>query len=110
MTGLKMRTAIAALLLLAAAAPAHAFRCGTRIITRGDHAEKMLRFCGEPASVQTRLQTRGYVSDLGRVFPGIVEEVVIEEWTYNLGPHQLIKVVRLENGFVTEIKQLGYGY
>jgi hypothetical protein len=110
MTGRRLRTAIAALLLLAAVAPAHAFRCGTRIITRGDHAEKMLRFCGEPASVQTRLQTRGYVSEFGRVFPGIVEEVVIEEWTYNLGPHQLIKVVRLENGFVTEIKQLGYGY
>ena len=110
MTGLKMRTAIAALLLLAAAAPAHAFRCGTRIITRGDHAEKMLRFCGEPASVQTRVQTRAYVADFGRVLPGIVEEVVVEEWTYNLGPHQLIKVVRVENGFVTEIKQLGYGY
>lgn len=110
MTGLKMRTAIAALLLLAATAPAHAFRCGTRIITRGDHAEKMLRFCGEPASMQTRLQTRAYVTDFGRVLPGIVEEIVIEEWTYNLGPHQLIKVVRVENGFVTEIKQLGYGY
>lgn len=110
MTGRRLRTAIAALLLLAAVAPAHAFRCGTRIITRGDHAEKMLRFCGEPASVQSRLQTRGYISEFGRVFPGIVEEVVIEEWTYNLGPHQLIKVVRLENGFVTEIKQLGYGY
>ena len=40
----------------------------------------------------------------------IVEEVVIEEWTYNLGPHQLIRVVRLENGFVADIKHLGYGY
>jgi hypothetical protein len=104
------RTALAALLLVLAAAPAHAFRCGTRIITRGDHAEKMLRFCGEPASVQTRIQTRGYVSDFGRVFPGVVEEVVIEEWTYNLGPHQLMRVVRLENGLVADIKHLGYGY
>lgn len=97
-------------LLLLAAAPAHAFRCGTRIITRGDPAEKMLRFCGEPASVQTRVQTRSYVTDLGRVFPGVVEEVLIEEWTYNLGPHQLMRVVRLENGLVADIKHLGYGY
>ena len=110
MTGRRLRTAIAALLLLAAAAPAHAFRCGTRIITRGDHAEKILRFCGEPASVQTRLQTRGYVTHRGRVFPGVVEDVLVEEWTYNLGPHQLMRVVRLENGFVAEIKHLGYGY
>ena len=103
-------TAIAAMILLLAVAPAHAFRCGTRIITRGDPADKILRFCGEPASVQTRITQRSYVSDLGRVFPGVVEEVVIEEWTYNLGPHQLIRVVRLENGFVADIKHLGYGY
>jgi hypothetical protein len=104
------KSALATLLLLVAAAPAHAFRCGTRIITRGDHAEKILRFCGEPVSVQTRVQTRGYVSHYGRFIPGVVEEVVIEEWTYNLGPHQLMRVVRLENGFVAEIKHLGYGF
>ena len=101
---------LATLLLVAVASQAHAFRCGTRIITRGDHAEKILRFCGDPTSVQTRTQTRGYVSHRGRVLPGIVEEVVIEEWTYNLGPHQLMRVVRLENGFVAEIKHLGYGF
>jgi hypothetical protein len=102
--------AVSALLLLLAVTPAHAFRCGTRIITRGDHADKILQFCGEPVSVQTRVSQRTYVSDLGRVFPGVVEEVVIEEWTYNLGPHQLIRVVRLENGYVADIKHLGYGY
>ena len=103
-------TVVATLLLLLAVSPAHAFRCGTRIITRGDHADKILRFCGEPVSVQTRISQRSYVSDFGRVFPGVVEEIVIEEWTYNLGPHQLIRVVRLENGFVADIKHLGYGY
>ena len=103
-------TVSATLLLLLAVTPAHAFRCGTRIITRGDHADKILRFCGEPVSVQTRFAQRSYVSDFGRVYPGVVEEVVIEEWTYNLGPHQLIKVVRLENGFVADIRHLGYGY
>ena len=108
------RQALRALLvtaaLLLAAAPAHAFRCGSRIITRGDHADKILRFCGEPTSVQTRFSQRGYVSDFGRPLPGLIEEVVIEEWTYNLGPHQLMRVVRLENGFVADIKHLGYGH
>jgi len=103
-------TVIATSLLLLAVTPAHAFRCGTRIITRGDHADKILRFCGEPVSVQTRIATRSYVSDFGRVYPGVVEEVVIEEWTYNLGSQRLIRVVRLENGFVADIKHLGYGY
>jgi len=103
-------TLMATALLLLAVTPAHAFRCGTRIITRGDHADKILRFCGEPASVQSRISQRSYVSDFGRVFPGVVEEVVIEEWTYNLGSQRLIRVVRLENGFVAAIRHLGYGY
>jgi hypothetical protein len=110
MKATRFRFAIAALLLLAAAAPAHAFRCGTRIITRGDHADKILRFCGEPTSVHTRFQTRAYVNQLGRVYPGVVEEVVVEEWTFNLGPNQLMRLVRLENGFVEEVKSLGYGH
>jgi hypothetical protein len=106
------RAAILAVTLLLATAPAHAFRCGTRIITRGDHADKLLHYCGEPASVQTRYAQRSLVTTPRGSFylPGLVEEVVIEEWTYNLGPHKLMRVVRLENGLVAEIKHLGYCY
>jgi hypothetical protein len=111
MNGMRFLLATTGVTLLLATAPAHAFRCGTRIITRGDHADKLLHYCGEPAAVQTRLSQRSYVTTLGHVFvPGLVEEVVIEEWTYNLGPHKLMRVVRLENGFVADIKHLGYGY
>jgi hypothetical protein len=104
-----VRVTIAALLLLAAAAPAHAFRCGSRIITTGDHADKILRYCGEPASVQVRVLQMPYVRDW-RPYPGMIEEVVVEEWILNRGPRQLMRSVRLENGFVAEIKSLGYGY
>ncbi|HJR69069.1 MAG TPA: DUF2845 domain-containing protein [Gammaproteobacteria bacterium] len=105
-----LRVAVATVLVLLVVAPAHAFRCGTRIITRGDSAEKILRFCGEPTSVQTRLSQRAYVDRFGRVFPTLLEDLVIEEWTFNLGPHQLVRVVRLENGYVAEIRHLGYGF
>jgi Protein of unknown function (DUF2845) len=106
----RLRIAIAALLLVAAAAPAHAFRCGTRIITRGDHADKILRYCGEPASVQTRVVQMPFVTDDWRRYRGSIEEVLVEEWVFNLGPRHLMRMVRLENGFVAEIKSLGYGY
>ncbi len=39
-----------------------------------------------------------------------VVEVLIEEWTYNFGPHKLMRIVRFENGLVAEIDHLGYGY
>ena len=110
MTSKSLRVAVATALMLSMVAPAHAFRCGTRIITRGDSAEKILRFCGEPTSVQTRLSQRAFVDRFGRVVPTLVEDIVIEEWTFNRGRHQLVRVVRLENGYVAEIKHLGYGF
>ena len=107
---LRVAAVFSALALLAT--PAYAFRCGTRLISAGDSADKVLHFCGEPVSVQTRVAERSYVDEYGRTyfFPGLTQEVVVEEWTYNLGPHQFMRVVRLENGFVAEVKQLGYGY
>jgi hypothetical protein len=102
---------VLAVALLAASLPAHAFRCGTRIIGRGDHVTKLLEFCGEPANVQSRYAQRSLVGNFGRVYvPSYVEEVLIEDWTYNLGPYQLMRTVRLENGVVREIRNLGYGY
>ena len=104
-----LRVALAALLLVAAAAPAHAFRCGSRIITRGDPAEKILYYCGEPVAVQQRWKQRGMMRH-GYPLRGALEEVLVEEWTYNLGPRQLMRVVHLEDGYVEDIKHLGYGY
>jgi hypothetical protein len=90
--------------------PAYAFRCGTRVITRGDHASKLLQFCGQPDSVDTRDAERSITTRLGRVIPGYREEVKIEEWVYNFGPSQLLRIVRLENDIVADIDTRGYGY
>jgi len=96
---------------LLGSASAEAMRCGSRIISRGDHASKMLKFCGEPTSIHTRLAQRTYVGRHGRVFfPGFVEDVLVEVWTYNLGPYKLMREIRVENGLVAEIRHLGYGF
>ncbi len=110
MIAARYRLAVASALLALAAAPAYAFRCGTRIITSGDPADKVLQFCGSPVSVQTHRAERPYIDAYGRSYRGMLEEVVIEEWTYNLGPTQFMRLVRLENGLVVEVKPLGYGY
>jgi hypothetical protein len=113
------------------AQPALAFRCKGKIVSEGDPQAKVLRFCGEPVSVQQRTLYRGGIPRGGvnrTVGPGSdlvgvatrreellihdrsVVEVLVEEWTYNLGPHRLMRVVRFENGLVTEVDLLGYGY
>ena len=105
-----LRVALAASLLLAAAAPAHAFRCGSRLISRGDTVEKVLYYCGEPVAVTKRLKQRSYFMESGVRVPGAIEEVVVEEWTYNLGPRLLMRLVVIEDGYVEDVKSLGYGY
>jgi hypothetical protein len=96
---------------LSVSARAEALRCGTRLIAEGDHFSKLLRYCGEPDSVQSRTARRVLAGLSGQVvLQGFSEEMLIEEWTYNFGPHKLMRIVRFENGWVADIRALGYGF
>jgi len=110
----KVGSLLAALCLAAAAADASAdaLRCGSRVISRGDHASKVLRYCGAPIAIRSRLVHRSVVAFGAFYHPGLglLEEVVVEEWTYNFGPSKLMRQVRLENGFVRDVRELGYGF
>ena len=91
--------------------PAQALRCGQRLISVGDHESKLLRYCGEPHSVDSRQASRMYVDGVsGRFIPGFFEYVLVEEWTYNFGPRKLMRRIRIEDGLVAEIRELGYGF
>ncbi|WP_299696199.1 DUF2845 domain-containing protein [Hydrocarboniphaga sp.] len=89
--------------LLALSVPAHAgdtMRCGSRLVAVEARAAELLSTCGAPAyrdvwSEQT-------------LAPGAVAEQ--EEWTYNFGPQQLLRVVRLRNARVVDIDSDGYGF
>lgn len=118
-----------AVLLLAE--PALALRCKGRLVMEGDPQVKVLKFCGDPASIQQRTIYRSGIPrrrvdhrmsvesgdtqiNVSRekllVHDRSVVEIVVEEWTYNFGPHKLMRVVRFENGLVAEITGLSYGY
>ena len=119
-------TAVALCVLGLFSGTAEAFRCGSRIVSEGDHSSKVRKYCGEPIGIQERVIYRaGLTRPRFRVEgPGgwrIQEdevvaydrsyvEVVVEEWTYNFGPRKLMQLVRFENGFVTDIKAIGYGF
>jgi Protein of unknown function (DUF2845) len=102
-------TALVGLALLAAA-PAQAMHCGSAVISSGDDVDKLLQFCGDPESVKTYPIVRTPIDGNGRVYHGFREELRVEEWTYNFGPSQLMTKVRIENGFVTDVRYLGYGH
>jgi hypothetical protein len=102
----------AALVVLAllAASPARAMHCGSVVISNGDTLDKLLEFCGQPESVKTYPIVRTPVDANGRVYRGFREELRVEEWTYNFGPSQLMTKVRIEYGYVTDVRYLGYGH
>jgi Protein of unknown function (DUF2845) len=100
-------------LALAAAAPAYAFRCGTKLVTEGDTRSQVIAKCGEPTEVERRSTFREPVVIVGgRAFRGGLGlvEIPIEFWVYNLGPSKLMRRIRFEDGVVVEIETLGYGY
>jgi hypothetical protein len=109
------RTAAVVLLGLLAASPAFAsLRCGTKLVTEGDTLSEVAAKCGEPADVvkMSSVFRRPVIWVYGR--PQYIGEdymeVPVEAWIYNFGPRKLMRRLQFENGIVTKIETLGYGY
>ena len=110
-----MRRLAAVLLLgLLASSPAFAFRCGTKLVAKGDTRSQVAAKCGEPTDVvkmssvfrRPVLWANGRPYYLGDDFI----EIPVESWLYNLGPNKLMRRVIFEDGIVADIETLGYGY
>ena len=91
----------AAAVWMPAAAAAGAMRCDGRIIDAGTLQVEVLGACGEPAyrdpwAVRARNRDAYFADE--------------EEWTYNFGSNQLLRIVRLRNGKVAQIEADGYGF
>lgn len=111
-------TVIIALVL--ASAPAHALRCGSKLVLEGMLEEEVIEHCGEPTSVRHL----GYVvrsyhplsrrnlsgTELYRYGHDYYQEVPVTVFIYNFGPRKLMRRLRFEGGALTDIETLGYGY
>ena len=124
-TGVKRIAAAGILLglLLAASTPAHAFRCGNKIVIENMHEQQVLRACGEPTTVRhigyavrdINLPIRRHYGNgiSGERFPGygaIRQEVVVTEYVYNFGPRKFMRRLLFEGGVLVSIEKIGYGY
>lgn len=110
-----------AMLLLLAAGPAQAFRCGSRIVTEDMHEAEVRRACGAPTIMRHIGRTlrninipleRRYGGWTTRHFPGyeFTQEVIVTEYVYNFGPRKLMRRLIFEGGILMSIESLGYGY
>jgi hypothetical protein len=120
MTSSRLSWALAACLGLAASqAQADGMRCGTKLVSDGDTLHKVRSTCGAPTTELRRVEhrtVRRWVA--GPCAPGqtqcghMVEhtiEVVIDEWTYDRGPHDFVRHLTFEQGKLQSIVTGSYG-
>lgn len=108
--------------LLLVSTPAHAFRCGNRIVAENMHEAEVLRACGAPTTTRhigralrninvpiRRHPMPGWAMSR---YPGyeFTQEVIVTEYVYNFGPRKLMRRLVFEGGVLISIESLGYGY
>jgi hypothetical protein len=112
-------------LLVGSAGPVLALRCGSAVVSKGASKFEVLHKCGEPAFVDERvIYETFYVDATGRSYVGpayppyallpgsqqITVPIVIEDWTYNFGPHRFLYHLRFREGALHQIDTGRYGY
>jgi hypothetical protein len=104
------------LLVALSRGPAFAFRCGTKVVSIGDTQSEVINKCGEPDDIQVweveRARKRHFKSLPSPDTTGRLSEnsysrkvhVVVEEWLYNRGRQEFLRLLRFENGKLTKIE------
>jgi len=119
---LRIMTA-AVMLVILAAAPAHAFRCGNKIVIENMHEQQVRAACGEPTAIRhlgyalRSVDLRGRRGLSGTLsnrryshYGYYTEEVVVTEYVYNFGPRKFMRRLVFEGGILMSIESIGYGY
>ncbi len=84
-------------------------RCHGGIVSVGDTAGAVVSKCGQPAYT-TRHERKDVVADSKGSRKKAITTVAIDDWTFNFGPNRFQYRVLLEDGEVTGIESLDYGY
>ena len=90
-----------------------AFRCGSKLVSEGDTSGTVRAICGPPTEARRERIRRPPIiwrNGLPLRIPSGDVEIPVEIWIYNLGPDQLMRRIRFEDGVVTAMDTLGYGY
>jgi hypothetical protein len=99
--------------LLGGLTSAEALRCGQSIIALGYTKAEVVERCGDPSAIDQR-----YEEEIAGTFVDPVAKqpitrtlsVLVEEWTYNFGPHSLIYLLSFKENRLVKIDTRGYGY
>jgi len=88
--------------------PVHAgsLSCDNGIVSVGDSAVDLIMKCGQPAWKDSHSEEVVDRPDRNVKHTTVVS---VEEWTYNFGPQQFLRIVILRNGVISSIRTGQYG-
>jgi hypothetical protein len=97
---------LASFLVMFAAVPAEAMRCGNKVVSRGDTQYQVRQRCGEPDDISRR-----WITVYQRVGPDreVAVDVEVVEWLYDFGRNRLVTRLRFVDGVLEEEWTDGYG-
>jgi hypothetical protein len=86
--------------------------CDLSMIRPGDTKVDLLARCGTPASASAWRAPRTTLPTTrpGETLPSLDSTAQVEQWVYNLGPNQFLRIITFEDGRVTKVETGGYGY
>jgi hypothetical protein len=85
---------------------ASSISCAGGIVSSGDSVVDLLMKCGQPEwkeSHQEEITDRGGPNLRQKTY------ITVEQWTYNFGPQQFLRIVYIKNGVVAGVKTGQYG-
>ncbi len=99
-----LRTALIAVFLVSVlphGARASSISCEGGIVSTGDSVVDLLIKCGEPVWKESHQE-----EFTGRIAPDLRQRtyVTVEQWTYDFGPQQLLRIVTIKNGVVAGVR------
>ena len=107
MKNIYLRTAFLICVLLVAASPALALRCGNNIVDVGDTKIEVLSKCGEPTLKEEVGEDFTRESDSRETRRA---KRYVEKWTYNFGSTRFIYVLTIRDGKVIDISTEDKGF
>ncbi|MFA5073330.1 MAG: DUF2845 domain-containing protein [Nitrospirota bacterium] len=81
--------------------------CSGGIISIDDRSSDIISKCGSPYFQESYQEEVSQRIDRDTKYAVLI---TVEKWTYNFGPNQLMRIVTLKNGTVTEIQTGNYGF
>lgn len=111
-----MRTFVLTLaLLVPTIAQADSMRCGSNLVSDGATQAEVLVRCGNPMLKNTRFETISDEVKTNNTKPNPNAAQVrtitrtIDEWTYNFGSSEFMRLVTFVDGRLVSVRSLSYG-